>query len=97
LGHRSAEPPQLVLVVPGRYEQFWQWAQATRGGKITSTNRGAGSFTTNEGKRYQCATSFERTRGYDRGTPVIKVGTWWDHDWIYQLRHYFTNITEEDY
>lgn len=84
-------------MVPGRFEQFKQWALATRGKDILSVSWTAGSFITNNGTRYQCATSFERTRGHDRETPVIRVGTWWNHDWICQLRNYFTTITDEEY
>ena len=89
--------PPLILVVPGRFEQFQQWALATRRDQIKSVSWAHGSFVTQNGTRYQCATTFERTRGYDRGTPVIKVGSWWNHDWVYHLSERFTTITEEDY
>jgi hypothetical protein len=98
--HSTEPPPRLILVVPGRWEQFWQWADTRREEgrlQIRSTNRAAGSFVTLEGTRYQCVTRFEQTRGYSRDTPVIKVGTWWNHDWIYQLPNYFDTVTEEQF
>jgi hypothetical protein len=61
--HSTEPPPRLILVVPGRWEQFWQWADTRREEgrlQIRSTNRAAGSFVTLEGTRYQCVTRFEQ-------------------------------------
>lgn len=85
----------LVLVVPGRFEQFWQWMHATK--EVHDINRAQGSFITVDGTRYRCCTHLERMHGYDRTVPVILVGTWWDLDWIGDIRDRFDSVRTEAY
>jgi hypothetical protein len=96
--HPSPDPrPKLVLVVPGRHEQFGHWMQAPRVGRVESVNRVAGSFITTEGVKYQACATEVQTLGLDRGTPVILIGTWWNLDWVHYIRERFTDVTTEEF
>lgn len=93
-------PERLVVVAPGRSEQFWFWFEATKDTtKAYAINRGTGTILMEDGTKYQCITRVERAMGLPYGTPVISIGTYTEdrYDVIERLRVRGGEVTHEEY
>lgn len=90
----AGHEPERVLVVAGTYQQFMQYMEARHPERMV---RGTGDGVRVGHTIYRYVSSPEYARGYDRMTPVILTGTWWDHGWIWDMRDRFTAVVEDPY